>query len=551
MSATSWTKRASDAAGRARARLAAVDPRVFRGLAPAILPLAATPFLLASTRGELKEPVFTDALVFQYVGWCLRRGLRLYRDIGMADGPFIYYLHAAIQVFVGIGDRAFRKADLVLQLAGSGVMGAAVAPAAHSARWARRLDRAVWATVAMAIWLAWYFTFGWDCTGQREAFYGLFGSVGMALLFAAGSGSERRARVCTVVGAALVMSQAFGKPTGVMYPGAGLLCVALPNPASALDLGARLRAFFTGCVACVLAVVLALLVSGSIAGYFHFCWRIPIVGNRFLYRQNWLSYLLSAYWERFARVVAVALVGGVAAIATGLVPLRALGIVLLPAVAFLGACLQARGYDYHVMPAIAGAHLLLVVVLANLWKEEDAGWTLGRGSVAAAGLVFAGLHTFDNLADSHFRWSGDSATWDKPEHAHQDLEKEVGRYIGAHTKPGDWVFSYDANAHIVLLYAERRTASPYLHQYFLDQVGILPQSSVQPSPSELAALTRLQTDDRKAACDGVVEHQPAALALSSVDTSIAICPALRGMIDHDFDLRTTMGAYKIYLRKGR
>ena len=88
-----------------------VDARALRGLVPALVALALAPFLAAEIRLELKEPLFTDQLVFQYTGWCIRHGLRLYRDVGMADGPFIHYLHATLQVFAGMSDRGFRIAD--------------------------------------------------------------------------------------------------------------------------------------------------------------------------------------------------------------------------------------------------------------------------------------------------------------------------------------------------------------------------------------------------------------------------------------------------------
>ncbi len=541
---------------RAGARLRSLlpeDVRVLRGLAPAIVPIALAPFLAAWARCELKEPVFSNPLVFQYTGWCIRHGLRLYRDVGMTDGPFIHYLQALMQVFAGMGDRGFRKADLALQVAGSGIMGAALAPAERSGRFARSVDRFVWAAVGATLWLCWYFTFRWDSDGEREAFYGLFGSTGLALLFASGSGSLRGAKVCTVIGAVLVTSQVFGKPTGVMYPAAGLLSLVLPNAEAPLPWRSRLRFFLAGCAGCVAAVLLLLLVSGSVPGYFHWCWRIPWVGNRFLFRNNWLTYLLTTYWERFARLTVLSLVGGVAAIAVGLVPLRGIGIVILPTIAFVGACLQGRGYDYHVMPAIGGVHLVLLLVVACAWKQGHDGWSPGRGAVAAAALLFAGAHSFGNLLESTFRWNGEEAKWDVAEHQSGEPEKEVGRYIEAHTKPDDWVFAYDTccNAHIVLLAAERRTASPYMQAYYLDPVGLLSQSRVQPNAVELAALTKLQTDDRNAACEGIVRHKPAAMALTSVDAAVELCPVVRDMLASDFDLATTLKSYQIYLRKER
>jgi hypothetical protein len=539
------------AAGSKAAALArSIEPGVLRSLAPAVVPLALAPFVVAWARCELKEPLFSNTLVFQYTGWCIRHGLRLYRDVGMTDGPFIHYLQASMQLFVGMSDRGFRKADLFLQVAGSAVMGASVAPAAHAKRAVRWMDRAVWALLSVTVWLAWYFTFRWENTTEREAFYGLFGSTGLALVYAAGSGTARRAKVCMVAGALLVASQVFGKPTGVMYPAAALLSILLPNAGSALDMRGRLRWFFTGCAACVAAVVLLLLVSGSIAGYFHWCWRIPYVGNRFLFRSNPLLYLYTTYWERFARVVLFSLFGGVAAIATGLVPLRGLGIVVLPTIAFVGACLQGRGYDYHLMPAIAAVHLVLVLVVAGAWTSAGEPWSTGRAAVAAGALVFAGNEAFANLLDSAYRWNGDDSKWDVTDHTSCETDKEVGAFVRAHTKPDDWVYSYDAgNAHVVLMNAERRTASPYLQAYYLDPVGILSQSKVQPTPHELVALKELQRYNREQACTAIMGHRPTAVVFSSYDTAIDICPPVRDLLKTDFELAKSIGSYQIYLRK--
>ena len=104
------------------------DERTLRGLAPAAMAVAFAPFLPPLIRLELHEPLVSDTLVFQYTGWCIRHGMRLYRDVGMADGPFIHYLHAGIQLFTGLDDRRFREFDLSLQVACGAGIGALLAP---------------------------------------------------------------------------------------------------------------------------------------------------------------------------------------------------------------------------------------------------------------------------------------------------------------------------------------------------------------------------------------------------------------------------------------
>jgi hypothetical protein len=527
-----------------------LDVRTMRGLAPAILAVAFAPFLPPLIRLELKEPLFSDTLVFQYTGWCIRHGMRLYRDVGMADGPFIHYLHAVIQLFAGITDRGFRKFDLLMQIGCGGAIGALVAPSADPRRASRVLQRLAWAAAGAALWLSWYFTLRWQWTTQREVYYSDFGLFGTALLYVSGNYDRRKSAIAVALGAFLVTTQAFGKPTGVMYPAVALLCVLMPNPAGALPLRSRLRLYAVGVGACVLAVVFALLVSGSIAGYFLWCIRIPYIGNRFLLRLGFDHLFWTDYWDLYARMAVCAFISGVAAIACGLLPLRALPFALLPPLGFLSACLQGRGYNYHAIPMIASVHVLMVIILSSLWQRAGEGdWADGRGLVAALGLSLIGYYGFCNLQDSHFRWKGDEKEYTSPEHE-LDAQKQAGLYIKEHSGPDDEVFAYnDAAAHVILFASERRTASPFMHSYVLDPVRLLSQSQVQPDAAELARLVQLQTDDRAMACAAIVRNQPAVMVFDSLDQAASICPEVRGMIGSDFRLSTTIGGLQIYLRK--
>ena len=184
-------------------------------------------------RLEIMEPLFSDTVVFQYTGWCIRHGMRLYRDIGTPDGPFIHYLHAGIQLFTGVDERAFRKFDLVMQLTCGGAMGALLAPSADPRRAARVLQRLAWTLAAAAVWMSYYLALRWQLTGEREVYYGAFGLFGTVLLFVSADFERRQAAVAIVLGAFLVTTQVFGKPTGVMYPATALLCVLMPNPGAA------------------------------------------------------------------------------------------------------------------------------------------------------------------------------------------------------------------------------------------------------------------------------------------------------------------------------
>jgi hypothetical protein len=526
------------------------DARTLRGLAPAVMAVAFAPFLPPLIRLELHEPLVSDTLVFQYTGWCIRHGMRLYRDVGMADGPFIHYLHAGIQLFTGLDDRRFREFDLSLQVACGAGIGALLAPTTDPRRATRILHRAAWAAAAAALWLAYYLRLRWQWTTQREVFYSVFGLFGTVLLFVSGDRGLRASRIAIVVGAFLVTTQVFGKPTGIMYPATALLCILLPNERASVPLRARLQLFAAGAGACVLAVALAFLVSGSLTGYVHWCIRVPYRGNLFLFRMPPTHLLWTDYWDGYARMAVSAFIVGMAAIATGLLPARALPFALLPPLGFMSACLQARGYNYHVIPMLASLYTEMLVVLASLWKQaSDGAWSEGRGFGAWLGLAFVGYYGFSDIQASPFRWNGDDKAWTQPEHELED-QKQAGLYVKAHTKPEDHVFAYNGGAgHAILLSAERRTASPSLHSYFLDPIGLLANSNVKPDAAQLAALTELQNDNRAMACAAILRNKPTAMVLDSLEQAVAICPPLRAMVNNDFQLATTIGALRVYLQK--
>jgi hypothetical protein len=520
-------------------------------LAPGVIALAFAPFLVPLLRVEVKEPLFGDTLVFQYTGWCIRHGLRLYRDVGMPDGPFIHYLHAAIQGFAGITDRGFRKCDLALEASGGAAIGALLAPTAKMPRAGRIASRIAWAAMAATVWLAWYLDLSWTETTERETFYSLFGSVGMVVVYVSDGWTRRWARPGVFLGALLVTTQAFGKPTGVVYPALAFLGVLLPSATSAMSRSLRVRLFVAGGAACVLLVLFAFLVSGSLKGYFLWCWRIPYIGNRYLWGVDWLRLLLRGA-EALRTMAIVSFLAGTAAIASGLLPPRSLGFALAPSLLFLGACLQARGYPYQFVPVTASFHAILLVALSALWEQSgDREWPKSRRFAPALALCFLGYHALQNLQTSPYVWDGDRTKWDTPVNHFADDEKKVGEYLREHTKPTDRVFAYSAgeNASVVLLYGQRRTASPFFHSFWLDPVDLVQQSEIKPDAEHLAALERLQKEIQGIACSTVEQGKPAAMTFNLLEQVFKVCPKIEEMLRNDYDDATAIGTFHVYKRK--
>ncbi len=551
----------SRSAALARSLRGSVDGRSLRLIVPAVVALVLWPFLLPIVPLEIKEPLFGDTIVYEYTGWCLRHGLKLYRDFGMMEGPFTHFLMAGMQAVSGITDREFRKCDLVLLTGVSAVIGALLAPTADLKRPGRIVSRLSWAALTSTLWMAWYSTLTWEMTTQREVYYSLFGSIGMVLLFTSRNYSRRGAMMAIFIGALLVTSQVFGKPTGVMYPATGSLCVLLQDSKGNTTLSLRCRTFAAGVAVCVLTAILAIALWGSFPGYWLWCVKIPYVENRFLLRGDWFQLLLVGF-DGVRQIAIVSFVAGVAAIACGLLPGRALGFALLPLIAFLGFCLQGRGLDYQAIPVEVGGMVLALVLMSALWpKHGSRAWLTWRGLAAMLFMTGFAYHAFQNIQGSTFRWTGDPTHWKAPcSHHYGDAEREVGLYIKAHTRPTDAGFVCCGNSHLILLYAERPTASPFFHSAWLNSIELLPQSTLQPNAVQLAALTDLQTEVRDMACTAVERKRPAfmvfntgapAAVFPNIDQVYGMCPGLREMVASEYAKPTTMGEFQIYMRKHR
>ncbi|HXJ20806.1 MAG TPA: hypothetical protein VMT03_11295 [Polyangia bacterium] len=522
-------------------------PPSLRAMAPGILPLVLFPFIAPLIKRELNEPLFGDTAVFQYAGWCIRRGMRLFRDVGMADGPLIYYLHAAVQALEGITDRDFRRGDLWLQTGGGALIGLALAPISDLPRLGRFVQRLAWAGLGAAVWLAWYLTLDFGTTTEREMYYILFGSLGMTLLYVSSDLQPRWGTRAAFAGGFLVTTQLFGKPTGLIYVAMGAACLILADPVARRRNLTKIA--LAGAGTCVLTVLVTLLISGSIRDYFFWCFTIPYRGNLFLFRVDWLRLLLVS-WDSYRFLAVVSLVGGVAAVAAGFLPRKALPFAFTPGLLFLGACLQGRGYHYQVEPTVGAANLLLLLGLAHLWQEtgQSQGANLRRG-LAAAALVLVTLYFFDDTQRSPYRWNGDATTWNVSGHEWAPDERKVGAYLKEHTKFDDYVFAYGGESHVVLFYAQRRTATPFFHAFWLDPIGLLSRSEVQPNAEERAALEQLQATIRERGCGAVEARRPAAMVFSDPADAFRICPGVKTMVDTGYVQTTTIGAFRIYLRR--
>ena len=426
-----------------------------RAAVVAIVPIALAPWLLRELHKELASPLFRDAAQCQYSGWCILHGIRLYKDVGAPDGPLIHFLHAFMQILSGTrSDRGCRWADLLIQVAGSGTMGAALAPRSAETAPGRVLTRLAWGALGVALWLTWYLSLGWGQTIQRDGYFALLGYCGLVLVYASADFSLRGAKLAAIVGGALCMVQVFGRHSGMAYPASALLMIWFSDDPAGERRGVRLRAAFAGAVGSIVATFLLLALVGSIRGLWFWYFKFPFTFHRWLAKQNaW--FLLTEHYGEAVRIALIVLVGVSAAVATRVFPVRAIGFASLPMLLLIAACIEGKGWSNHVQQTTAAIVPMQLLVLSEIRGRRPAPvpWNLARSVAAVVVLVFIANKTDEAMQASNYMHLA------MPQVVDPDIveAKRVGDFLKANTKRTDTVFLYSHASH-VLLNAERRPA---------------------------------------------------------------------------------------------
>jgi hypothetical protein len=527
------------------------DERTLRDLAPLVLPLALLPFLAVAFGNYVPQTLYFDAINYQYTAWCVRHGERLYRTVGVPDGPFITVLHALVQMVVGESDHAFRRADLWIQTLGSAAIGAALAPG-------RRWNRLIWALVGAALWLSYYLTFDWHWTIEREAYYSLFGFLGASLMYASTTAATRRsAALLAFGGGALAGMQILGKHTGVTFVGCGLFAVWAGRPAGPARRVA-LRNALAGVAAGVAVMLAFIVIWGSLPGFVFWFLRFPAAYRNAMVGADAMGLALSGDGAA-QELAAYALLGGLAAVATGLLPRRTLGFVLAPPVFFMLMALQRKGYPYHMHPIHAGSCVLALIILAALFghRREARRWTGAHALAAVAAIGLVGSHAVAGMRGSPWLHPNGHDEHEQEGQPHGDFPAmlETARYLRAHTAEHDRVFAFGP-APQVLFSAGRATAVPEFDNYFFN---IHRATTASLSPSERVTLDRLQADVAATACPRIRER-PAAMIFcdgaewsggSGIEAASEVCPEIRTLVQSDYQLGKSAGCWRVYLRKDR
>ena len=534
---------------------ALLDPRTLRVLAPGLLPLLLSPWIWRQWHKEIHSPLFRDASLCHYTTWCLRRGLKLYRDIAQPDGPFIYFLCAAMQIVGGIADAGLRKADLALQVLGSAAMGAALTPRYAISRPTALLQRAAWALLGVGLWLTWYFPLGWQHTLQRDGYYGLVGYLGLVLLYSSDAYGERAGRVACFVGGAISSVLLFTRQSGIIWVGAGTLTLLFAGGArgSALQ---RMRAGAAGAVAGVVVMLLAVALFGSFRGLWFWYFRFPFVFHYHWARKNPMT-LLTEEYSSAALTTAAILIGVVGGVATRALPPRALGIGLAPFLFVVAGCIAGKGWPNHVQQGSCAIVPIELVVLSELWRrnEHRLRWAAHHALLAAAFLCFVGYRSMQSLQEGYYN------SLQLPEAIPVDIEsaQRIGAYLKKHTLEKDRVFYYGYDLH-GLLDAEREPATAYYYNSLLNldlAFQTYPSAAgEEATASEVDAIHAMQRKISADACPQLVGAPPAAMVfddlLGGQGAVSALCPGLPDVLKTRYkEAPANVPEYHVYLRDDR
>ncbi len=554
----------SDSPDEEAAGAGARGPTLWIRLAPLLLVAGLAPWLCVCVRRYVDQPLNGDTGIFQYVAWCLRRGERLYDTIAMPDGPFVYLIHVPVQLLFGHGEWRFRACDVGIHAMVAAGMGALLAGARAAPGRGRRapgaMDRAVGGACTACIWLSSALLLDWYASALRDAYYALFGSLGLVLAYAAPAHAGRARGAALFFAGFLPALVTFGKHSGVIYLGlAGLTVLLGPAPAGE-DPRRRLRAFFAGAGAGLVAILGFVAVFGSLGGLWFWYFVYPLRVYRYLFVVPLASIFGSPEpWRGYCHLGLMTAVAGLAAVGLRILPRRAVGLCLAPSLQVVAFLLQQKAWMYQCHPILLGAHIVLALGLITAWGEacdpQAATPALQPRLLAWVALLFVYGRCLDDLQGCP--WLTEKA---RP---NVTMREQVAGYLAEHTRPDDRVFYYGIDPYTLFL-AQRLPAVAPPVSFLLDFTPALalpaPPQGHGPDAAARARIQQLQPRVAADACARLVARPPAAVVLTSLppNTSadamadvVALCPALREMLDTGYRKATTIDKTRVYLRSDR
>jgi hypothetical protein len=378
--------------------------------APALLPLIiALPTLwwfLTDMRVAAQTAAGRDQGIFQFIGWSMLKGERLYRDIRDVSGPITAYIHMAIQLIGGRGEHALRVGDLLVTsvvffASGSLLVGCTLPRQVDLSR--RFVQRVTWGLAAWVILGTQYLGINYDywTITQRESFGDWFvlTSVALQIWAQARSAAEERERfagIMLALSAGLSVTVWFCKPTFFLFTVAQMVALVADKEMH-LKLTRRLRWAVIGATAGGTLQLILLLIFGSVPGFF--ATMFGEVPRLFVYL--WPQPLVDQFGGNWATLFAIAMTSTttlIVLIIAGEIPRRALGLALAPLAAIASVLIQRKGVWYHYHPLLATVHLQFI--FGCLWLSErffSSSFRESRAEAPADGSAVGRSRTFERL----------------------------------------------------------------------------------------------------------------------------------------------------------
>ncbi|RYG82406.1 hypothetical protein EON77_07285 [bacterium] len=418
----------------------------------------------------------------------------------------------------------FRSLDLAVSVAVYSIAGALLPRMVHGAdsRSGLRPPGWIYALASVALLLGQYLGYlGWDLA-QRESFATWF--VLLALVASAMPATRGRLGWPLAAGA-LCAAAFFGKPTMGIY----LPLVLLAAGAAPADRWARIAATLVGAA---LATALVLGMTGLWLGAPFHGLRLTLIEAPALYAELFRRSMLETLalpWLVFPLALGgVGTVLGVAALATGAWPRRFVGLALAPLAGILALLVQGKGYSYHAHPVTACAWLCVLVLAYQLHARALALPARGQGKAAiltALLTLFFVAHGRWALGRSpHFfrrdvAWAARAGAPERSEarlaHAedhdfHPLAMAQAADWLDRHTAPSERVQIYGTDP-LVLFWARRLSATPYLYEYDLD-VGHALQGAIARRGAEHPKTVAIREMGLRHGADALarLEREPAA-----------------------------------------
>ena len=565
--------------------------------APALLPLIiALPTLwwfLTSLRTFAQTAAGRDQGIFQFIGWSMLQGEKLYRDIRDVSGPITAYIHMAIQLIGGRGEHALRVGDLLgtsVVFFASGALLVGCTLPRHIDLSRRFVQRVTWGFATWVILGTQYLGIHFDywTTLQRESFGDWFvlTSVALQIWAQARSAADKRERwpgVMLALSAGLSITAWFCKPTFFLFTIGQVIALVADNEMH-LRLVRRLRWCVIGAMAGGVLQLVLLLIFGSVPGFFETMFgEVP---RLFIYL--WPQPLVDQFGGNWASLFAIAVTMStmlVVLIVAGEIPRRALGLALAPLAAIGSVLIQRKGVWYHYHPLLATVHLQFI--FGCLWLSER----FFSGSEAAEaqvdGMAVRRIRTFERLlavaAACALGLSGvNDATkgyffknrdlirlyegkpeprddaflhrFDNGSYGRADLEAG-GRYLQKMVPPNGRVFYWGMDPYLLFL-AQRLNATSYPYAYHLNPGAVLAGGAdMVPSEAKKAEINAAWAANARDLTAQLKARPPAALAIQDglywgPDGYADFkhwCPDAVAFLDQRFKEVTRFGNVRVFL----